>query len=71
MKNRIKKHLLDAGYSEQQIKDGAAYANKIGYGSDLDKFGQLVLSRILYDDEQLESGVLVSWETREGGKIED
>ena len=71
MKNRIKNRLLYAGYSDRQIKDGIAYANKIRYGSDLDKFGQIVLSRILYDDEQLESGVLVSWETWEGGKIED
>jgi len=60
MKTRIMEFLLEAGYSEQQVHEGFRYADKIGYG-DADRLGQLALSRILYSDEQLKAGDLVSW----------
>jgi hypothetical protein len=61
MKDLVKKFLSEAGYSDEQIGEGFAYAESIGYG-DEDGLGQLALSRILYCDSQLEDGEVVGWE---------
>jgi hypothetical protein len=61
MKTLVKNFLSEAGYSDEQIREGFEYADSIGY-SDKDRLGQLALSRILYNDNQLEAGEVVGWE---------
>jgi len=46
--------MRDAGYSEQEIAKGAAYAEKIGHRDDGDRFFSLAMARILYSTDQLE-----------------
>lgn len=50
-------YLTDAGYSEDEIKEGLEYASTQAHDwSDWDEVAELAISRILYTDKQLEDG---------------
>lgn len=53
--------LSDAGYSHEQIAEGLAYADRVGWRDENDR-GSLALARILYSDEQLEDSPRAPWE---------
>jgi hypothetical protein len=56
--------LAAAGYSENQIREGMAYADAIGWDDEDDR-GALALARILYSDEQLADNTRAPWEKTE------
>ena len=56
--------LLRAGYTDAQIEEGIAYAEKEGV-SDASDVVALAVSRILYSDEQLAEGARFSLDAGE------
>lgn len=61
----IRRHLAAAGYDKAQADHGIAYARSKGNYSARDGY-ILAISRILYDDAQLENGALFEVEAGHG-----
>jgi hypothetical protein len=53
--------LKEAGYSDEQIAYGFAYADQNPWRCEEER-GQMALARILFSDEQLADGSLPAWE---------
>jgi hypothetical protein len=61
LRSRIADHLDGAGYSDDEINAGIAFADAVGFRGD-DEALSLVLSHILYDAATLADGVRVAVE---------
>lgn len=64
---RIRNHLAGGGYPDRQINTGIFYAMAVGYDDD-DEALSLVVSRILYSNNQLAAGAHFSVEPGSWGE---